>query len=84
MLKGVFMKNKNLVPEMEKATNNYLVVCKGGIVKFNDKQSAIQNIEHKEQYFIVRLYESVSVDENGFDVLKCIYFTGCNLRLKEI
>ena len=78
------MKNKNLVPAMEKATNNYLVVCKGGIVKFNDKQEAVKNIQHKEQYFVVRLYETVNVDENGFDVLNCIYYTGCGLKHQEI
>ena len=78
------MKKTISISNLDKQTNFYYVFCKGGIVKIQDKQQAIKHVKQKEQYFIVRLYETVDVDVNGFDVLKCIYYTGCGIKHQEI
>ena len=78
------MKENKNVPAMEEQTNTYFVFCKGGQAKFKKKEQAIRHIMQKELFYSVRLYETVNVDENGFDVLNCVYYTGCGLKHQEI
>lgn len=78
------MKENKNVPVMEEQTNTYFVFCKGGQAKFKKKEQAIRHIMQKELFYSVRLYETVNVDKNGFDVLNCIYYTGCGLKHQEI
>lgn len=78
------MKENKTIPVMEQKANSYFVFCKGGQSKFNKKEQAIRHIMQKELFYSVRLYETVDVDVNGFDNLKCIYFTGCGKKCEEI
>lgn len=86
MIRNMYQKEKDMkdISAIDKFTNNYFVFCKGGQSKFKRKEQAIKHVMQKELFFVARLYETVGVDENGFDVLKCIYFTGCGLKLQEI
>ena len=65
---------------LERKENFYYVFCKGGQAKFKTKFQAIRHLMQKELFYPVRLYETVDVDVNGFDVLKCIYYTGCGIK----
>lgn len=78
------MKENKNVPAMEETKNFYFVFCKGGQAKFKKKEQAIKHVMQKELFYPVRLYETVDVDVNGFDVLKCIYYTGCGIKHQEI
>ncbi len=78
------MKENKIFPSVEQPINTYFVFCKGGVSQFKKKEQAIRLIMQKELFYSIRLYEAVNVDNNGFDVLKCIYFTGCGLKHQEI
>ncbi len=60
----------------------YLLICHGGSSTFWNKDIAIATAKSKEDKGLrVRLYESVCTDNDGFETMKCIYYTNCPKKL---